>query len=162
MTTKIGDRAAVLGASMAGLLAARVLADRYDKRRILLVTQASMIVLEDGYDTSEPAIDEHVVKLKASGADIFVSITTPKFAAQAIKKAAEDAGRLFGRLDGWLEGRKYVGGQHFTMGDIPVGIAAYRWFQLPIEREDYPNLARWYEALTRRSGFAEHIMNPLE
>ena len=51
--------------------------------------KASMIVLEDGYDTSEPAIDEHVVKLKAFGADIFVSITTPKFAAQAIKKAAE-------------------------------------------------------------------------
>ncbi|UPJ43105.1 ABC transporter substrate-binding protein [Bradyrhizobium sp. 40] len=51
--------------------------------------KASMIVLEDSYDTSEPAIDEHVVKLKASGADIFVSITTPKFAAQAIKKAAE-------------------------------------------------------------------------
>ncbi|MDE5464163.1 ABC transporter substrate-binding protein [Bradyrhizobium sp. CSS354] len=51
--------------------------------------KASMIVLEDAYDTSEPAIDEHVVKLKASGADIFVSITTPKFAAQAIKKAAE-------------------------------------------------------------------------
>ncbi|OSI63900.1 MULTISPECIES: ABC transporter substrate-binding protein [Bradyrhizobium] len=51
--------------------------------------KASMIVLEDGYDTSEPAIDENVVKLKASGADIFVSITTPKFAAQAIKKAAE-------------------------------------------------------------------------
>ncbi|MBR0949325.1 ABC transporter substrate-binding protein [Bradyrhizobium canariense] len=51
--------------------------------------KASMIVLEDGYDTSEPAIDEHVVKLKASGADILISITTPKFAAQAIKKAAE-------------------------------------------------------------------------
>ena len=54
-----------------------------------LGAKASMIVLEDGYDTSEPAIDEHVVKLKASGADIFISITTPKFAAQAIKKAAE-------------------------------------------------------------------------
>jgi branched-chain amino acid transport system substrate-binding protein len=54
-----------------------------------LGTKASMIVLEDGYDTSEPAIDEHVVKLKASGADVFISITTPKFAAQAIKKAAE-------------------------------------------------------------------------
>jgi branched-chain amino acid transport system substrate-binding protein len=51
--------------------------------------KVSMIVLEDGYDTSEPAIDEHVVKLKAAGADILVSITTPKFAAQAIKKAAE-------------------------------------------------------------------------
>ncbi|MEY9462861.1 branched-chain amino acid transport system substrate-binding protein [Bradyrhizobium ottawaense] len=51
--------------------------------------KASMIVLEEAYDTSEPAIDEHVVKLKASGADVFISITTPKFAAQAIKKAAE-------------------------------------------------------------------------
>ncbi|WP_439396171.1 ABC transporter substrate-binding protein [Bradyrhizobium sp. PMVTL-01] len=51
--------------------------------------KASMIVLEESYDTSEPAIDEHVVKLKTSGADVFISITTPKFAAQAIKKAAE-------------------------------------------------------------------------
>ncbi|MCK1721395.1 ABC transporter substrate-binding protein [Bradyrhizobium sp. 141] len=54
-----------------------------------LGAKASMIVLEEAYDTSEPAIDEHVVKLKASGADVFISITTPKFAAQAIKKAAE-------------------------------------------------------------------------
>ncbi|MET4725397.1 branched-chain amino acid transport system substrate-binding protein [Bradyrhizobium japonicum] len=54
-----------------------------------LGAKASMIVLADSYDTSEPAIDEHVVKLKASGADVFLSITTPKFAAQAIKKAAE-------------------------------------------------------------------------
>ena len=51
--------------------------------------KSSMIVLEDPYETSEPAIDEHVVKLKAAGADVFISITTPKFAAQAIKKAAE-------------------------------------------------------------------------
>ncbi|MBR0734128.1 ABC transporter substrate-binding protein [Bradyrhizobium japonicum] len=54
-----------------------------------LGAKASMIALADSYDTSEPAIDEHVVKLKASGADVFLSITTPKFAAQAIKKAAE-------------------------------------------------------------------------
>ncbi|WP_407115206.1 ABC transporter substrate-binding protein [Bradyrhizobium sp. LMG 9283] len=51
--------------------------------------KAAMIVLEEAYDTSEPAIDEHIVKLKASGADVFLSITTPKFTAQAIKKAAE-------------------------------------------------------------------------
>ncbi|PSO21113.1 ABC transporter substrate-binding protein [Bradyrhizobium sp. MOS003] len=51
--------------------------------------KAPMVLLEEAYDTSEPAIDEHVVKLKASGADVFISITTPKFAAQAIKKAAE-------------------------------------------------------------------------
>jgi branched-chain amino acid transport system substrate-binding protein len=50
---------------------------------------ASMIVAEDSYETTEPTIDSHIVKLKASGADVFVNITTPKFAAQAIKKIAE-------------------------------------------------------------------------
>jgi len=50
---------------------------------------ASMIVAEDSYEVSEPTIDSHIVKLKASGADVFMNITTPKFAAQAIKKNAE-------------------------------------------------------------------------
>jgi branched-chain amino acid transport system substrate-binding protein len=51
--------------------------------------KASMIVLEESYEVSEPTIENHVVKAKASGADIFVSISTPKFAAQAIKKVGE-------------------------------------------------------------------------
>ena len=50
---------------------------------------ASMIVAEDSYETTEPTIDTHIVKLKATGADVFVNITMPKFAAQAIKKNAE-------------------------------------------------------------------------
>ena len=50
---------------------------------------ASMIVIEDSYEVSEPTIDTHIVKLKASGADIFFNVTTPKFAAQAIKKNME-------------------------------------------------------------------------
>ncbi|MBR0784702.1 ABC transporter substrate-binding protein [Bradyrhizobium iriomotense] len=50
---------------------------------------ASMIVAEESYETSEPTIDNHIVKLKSTGADVFFNITTPKFAAQAIKKNAE-------------------------------------------------------------------------
>jgi branched-chain amino acid transport system substrate-binding protein len=50
---------------------------------------ASMIVAEESYETTEPTIDSHIVTLKSSGADVFVNITTPKFAAQAIKKIAE-------------------------------------------------------------------------
>ncbi len=50
---------------------------------------ASMIVLEESYEVSEPTIDSHIVKLKSTGADVFMNITTPKFAAQAIKKNAE-------------------------------------------------------------------------
>jgi branched-chain amino acid transport system substrate-binding protein len=50
---------------------------------------ASMIVMEESYEVSEPTIDSHIVKLKSTGADVFINITTPKFAAQAIKKNAE-------------------------------------------------------------------------
>jgi ABC-type branched-subunit amino acid transport system substrate-binding protein len=50
---------------------------------------ASMIVGEESYETTTPTIDSHVVALKSKGADIFISITTPKFAAQSIKKVAE-------------------------------------------------------------------------
>jgi branched-chain amino acid transport system substrate-binding protein len=50
---------------------------------------AKMIVSEQPYETSDPTVDSQIVNLKASGADVFFNVTTPKFAAQAIKKAAE-------------------------------------------------------------------------
>jgi branched-chain amino acid transport system substrate-binding protein len=50
---------------------------------------SSLIIAEESYETTEPSIDSHIVKLKGSGADVFVNITTPKFAAQTIKKMAE-------------------------------------------------------------------------
>jgi branched-chain amino acid transport system substrate-binding protein len=50
---------------------------------------ASMIVMEESYEVSEPTIDSHIVKLKSTGAEVFMNITTPKFAAQSIKKNAE-------------------------------------------------------------------------
>ena len=51
--------------------------------------KVSTIIAEESYEISEPTIDNHIVKLKASGADVLISITTPKFAAQTIKKMAE-------------------------------------------------------------------------
>jgi branched-chain amino acid transport system substrate-binding protein len=50
---------------------------------------SSIIVAEESYETTEPSIDSHIVKLKGTGADVLVNITTPKFAAQTIKKMAE-------------------------------------------------------------------------
>jgi ABC-type branched-subunit amino acid transport system substrate-binding protein len=50
---------------------------------------ASMIVAEESYETTEPSVDNHIVKLKSTDANVFFNVTTPKFAAQAIKKMAE-------------------------------------------------------------------------
>ena len=46
-----------------------------------------MIVAEVSYEVSDPTVDSQIVQLQGSGADVFVNITTPKFAAQAIRKA---------------------------------------------------------------------------
>ncbi len=50
---------------------------------------ASMIVAEASYEVSDPTIDSQILKIKDSGADLFFSASTPKQAAQAIKKIAE-------------------------------------------------------------------------
>jgi branched-chain amino acid transport system substrate-binding protein len=49
----------------------------------------TMIVSEQPYETSDPTVDSQIINLKASGADVLFNVTTPKFAAQAIKKAHE-------------------------------------------------------------------------
>ncbi len=46
----------------------------------------AMIVAEASYEVTDPTIDSQIATLKASGADIFYNVTTPKFAAQAIRK----------------------------------------------------------------------------
>jgi len=48
---------------------------------------AGMVIKEASYETSEPTVDSQVVSLQASGADVFLIAATPKFAAQAIRKA---------------------------------------------------------------------------
>jgi branched-chain amino acid transport system substrate-binding protein len=47
----------------------------------------SMIVAEASYEVTDPTIDSQIVQLQGSGADVFINITTPKFAAMAIRKA---------------------------------------------------------------------------
>ena len=79
----------------------------------------------------------------------------------AIAAARDGTARLFSMLDAALAGSDYVAGDEFTVGDIPVGIAAYRWYRLDIQREDFRNLERWYRRLTERPAYREHIMRPL-
>jgi branched-chain amino acid transport system substrate-binding protein len=54
-----------------------------------LGAKTSLIVAEAPYEISDPTIDSQIVKLKAAGVDLLYNSTTPKFAAQSIKKLAE-------------------------------------------------------------------------
>lgn len=81
--------------------------------------------------------------------------------AQAIAKSVAALGQDIEYLDDQLAGNKFVTGEVFTMGDIPVGAAAHRFFVLPIERPSVPNVEAWYERLQERPAFRECVMVPL-
>jgi hypothetical protein len=56
-------------------------------------------------------------------------------------------------LDERLADRQFVGGDAFSMADIPVGASVYRWYALGIVQPSLPNLRRWYNRLTERPAF---------
>ncbi|GAC1527083.1 MAG: ABC transporter substrate-binding protein [Ramlibacter sp.] len=60
-------------------------------KRVLGAGNAKMIVAEQTYEVADPTVDSQILTLKASGADTLINITTPKFAAQSVRKVA-DAG----------------------------------------------------------------------
>lgn len=64
-------------------------------------------------------------------------------------------------LDAQLEGRAFVGGERFTMGDIALGCAVWRWMTLPIERDELPQVQRWFDALSTREAYRKVVMLPL-
>ena len=59
-----------------------------------------------------------------------------------------------------LARRPYLAGDTFTIGDIPVGINAYRWFLLDVERPKSPAIEGWVERLKARPAFAKTIVPP--
>lgn len=77
---------------------------------------------------------------------------------EASRKRAEEA---FAVLDAYLNGRDYIGGSSPNMGDIPLGTAAYRWFELEIRRPSMPSLEAWYERLCARPAYQATVVLPL-
>jgi len=64
---------------------------------------------------------------------------------------------LWEMVERQLAAQDYLAGERFTLADIVVGIWAHRWFQYPIARPELPKLARWYQRLQQRPGFAAHV-----
>ena len=61
-------------------------------------------------------------------------------------------------LEAHLANHAYVAGEHFTMGDIPLGCSVDRWFKLPVAHKAHPNISRWYSQLRVRSGAQQVVV----
>lgn len=77
-----------------------------------------------------------------------------------LEAARQELLKPFGILDDALSKMRYVAGDQFTMGDIPLGIRAHRWHLFDIERPAMPNLERWYADIRERPAFKEWIADP--
>jgi glutathione S-transferase len=82
--------------------------------------------------------------------------------AAAVEAARQKAAAAWDILDRHLAERTYVGGANFTVGDIPVGIMAWRWLHLPIERPaGQAHLNAWIHRLLARPGYQKYVALPL-
>jgi ABC-type branched-subunit amino acid transport system substrate-binding protein len=108
-----------------------------------LGAKVSAIVAELSYETADPTIDSQVVQCKSAGANTFMSMTTPKFAAQGIKKIAEL---------GWQPAH-YIGNNASSAGstlkaagfDISKGIISSAYLKDPVDAawDSDPAIQRW-------------------
>ncbi|MFT6582448.1 MAG: glutathione S-transferase family protein [Alphaproteobacteria bacterium] len=81
---------------------------------------------------------------------------------EGINAAIQEGIKYWSMLDNHLKDRDFIAGGQLTMGDIPVGPQAFRWFELVEDRPAMPHLEAWYQRLCDRPAFKKNCMNPLE
>ncbi|HEX9395445.1 MAG TPA: ABC transporter substrate-binding protein [Burkholderiales bacterium] len=109
----------------------------------------SMIVKEVSYEVSDPTVDSQIVQLQASGADVFFNITTPKFAAQAIRKAYDIGWKPVQYLNNVSIG---IGSVLTPAGlDKSVGLITSAYLKEPTDKqfENDPSIVRWREFMKK-------------
>lgn len=63
-------------------------------------------------------------------------------------------------VDAALSTQPYLGGENFSMADIPIGIMAFRWSVLNIERVAMPNMDEWFSRISDRPAFRASVTAP--
>jgi len=80
---------------------------------------------------------------------------------KAIEESHLKTAEILAYLDAHLKNRVYVAGGEFSMGDIPMGCAIWRWMSLPIERPVLANVQRWFDTLRGRAAYEKVVMLPI-
>ena len=90
----------------------------------------------------------------------FATVRTPPDQRDPGKIAGlrDEAHAALSILDQHLSDRDYVCGDSFTMGDIPLGCVAYRYFNVEVDRPPLPNVEAWYQRLAQRPAYRDHVM----
>jgi len=117
---------------------------------------------------AERWMDWQQTTLNPAGRDAFMQwVRTPEAErnAAAAARSVQAAEPRFAMLEAHLAPRPFIGGDAFTMADIPIGCELHRWFGLPADlytRPSWPNLERYFAALRARPAARGVLDLPLE
>ena len=78
--------------------------------------------------------------------------------AAKIARLTEATSKVWLFLDAHLADQPYLAGDRLTMGDLPLGSLAHRYFHMDVARPELPNVAAWYGRLCERPAYGEHCM----
>lgn len=135
----------------------RYLVDKYGQGRLLPSTPEGRADANRWMDWQLSAFNPMMVPLFWG----FIRTAQEKRDENVIREALRKSTEGWRIVDKQLQQSAYLAGAEFTIGDIPLGVWAYRWFNLPIERPNLAGLAEWYKRLCGRAGYQKHIMIPL-
>ncbi|MDZ7938715.1 MAG: glutathione S-transferase [Rhodoferax sp.] len=113
---------------------------------------------------AERWMDWQQTTLNPGGGGAFVQwIRTPaeKRDPGVIAKSVAATEPPMAQLNAHLADHAYVGGDHFSMADIPVACDVHRWFGLPQPRPDWPHLERWFACILARPAIRGVLDLPL-
>jgi glutathione S-transferase len=135
----------------------RYLVDKYGQGKLLPSTAEARANANRWMDWQLSTLNAAIVPL------FWTLVRTPedKRDANIVKTALEKTANAWQIVDRYLSDSKYLAGDSLSLGDIPLGVWAYRWFNLPIERPKLGNFDAWYKRLCERPPYQQHIMIPL-
>ena len=135
----------------------RYLVDKYGQGRLLPPTPEDRANANRWMDWQLTTLGPAIVPL------FWGLVRTPpeKRDPAAIQAGCEKSTKAWQIVDSYLARSSYLAGDTLTIGDIPIGVWAYRWFNLAIERPNLVNLSTWYQRLGERRPYQDHIMIPL-
>ncbi|HKI97195.1 MAG TPA: glutathione S-transferase family protein [bacterium] len=135
----------------------RYLAHTYGHPGLMPADDAARWVAEQWMDWQQTTLHPEITPLFWQ----LIRTEPAKQDPEKIEAARQGCIRAFAMLDERLTHNDFVAGKAFSMGDIPVGCAVYRWLNFQIERPPMKALEAWYQRLTDRPGYQTHIMNPM-
>jgi glutathione S-transferase len=135
----------------------RYLVEKYGQGRLLPPTP-------EGRASANRWMDWQLTTLGPSIVPLFWTlIRTPqeKRDPNVVNSALEKTSNAWKIVDQQLTRNPYVAGDALTLGDIPLGVWTYRWYNLPIERPRFAQIDAWYKRLCQRPAYQKHIMIPV-